>query len=98
MNGYIVESQKTYKGKTAGGWLKAAEVADCRAGMTYIWVTIPGDGDCQLLRSDDDMVITNYYGIVVVLATSMRAYCKLKALEARAEQCNLRKVEQSYEY
>jgi hypothetical protein len=90
---YTVESQKTYKGKTAGGWLKAAEVTECKAGLTYTWVSIPGDGDCQILLSDDgDMVITNYYGIVVVLDTSMRAYRKLLALEARADKVNLRKA------
>lgn len=86
---YRVKTQKTYKGKAAGGWLKNATVAPCGADIVYVWVDLPDIGQCQVfLTYDGDMVIENFTGQVACLETSNRAYRRLKALEARAEKAN----------
>jgi hypothetical protein len=81
---YQIKTQKTYKGKTAGGWLKMAEVEQCKAGIPCIWVSIPRYGYCQVdLADDGDMIIADSEGILCCLETSKKAYRTLKALEAK---------------
>lgn len=90
-NCYVVQSQKTYKGKTAGGWLKTANIAESKAGIAHVWLDIPGVGNCQIQLADDgDMVISSYDGIVAALETSAKAYRTLKALAEAQEEANLK--------
>ena len=84
--------QKSFMGRTAGGWLKLASVGEAKCGITNTWINIPGLGDCQAILADDgDLVISNSDGVVVCLETSAKAYRTLKAMESRADKENLAK-------
>jgi hypothetical protein len=87
----IMLVQKTYKGRTAGGWLSLASVGEAKCGITNIWIpAIPGLRDCQAILTDDgDMLISDSEGVVVCLETSDRAYRTLKSLESKADAENL---------
>jgi hypothetical protein len=80
----FVQPQKTYKGKTAGHYLKFAQVCETQAGSFDIFCEkLPG---CKLMMTDnDDMVVVDYDGIRVVLELSGRAYDKLSSLECKCE-------------
>lgn len=71
-----IETKKTYKGKTAGGWLKLANIGKSKAGMDYVWI-----GNYQaMLDQDDDLVLMDYYGHVATLYCAGRALKKMRSL------------------
>lgn len=87
-------TQVTYKGKTAGSYLKTALVAKSGAGIKEIFVPAAGRGVIAMLgqRRDgfggtvtDVLVLGNADGIVVRLSTSPRAYRRLVKLN---NECN----------
>jgi hypothetical protein len=86
-NLYTVESQKTYKGKTAGGWLKTATIAECEAGIVYVWI----NGYQAVLADDGDLVLSDYSGIVASIVPSSRALRKMRKLEKLADKKNAEK-------
>ena len=75
---------KTFRGKTAGGWLKTATVAQMQAGTHEVVSTaLPG---CILMSdADGDLVITDFSGTVARIVCSPRASRHLARLEAKAE-------------
>lgn len=86
--------QTTYKGRTAGGILKTAQVALTRAGTAEVFVTLP-DGHQAIAvlgcRGDgfggevnDVMVLRDIDGVIARLHTSEKALAQLKALETQA--------------
>ena len=87
--------QKTYKGQTAGGWLRKAAVHKMQAGNYEIVVNLP-DGDAVAMlgqRGDgyggtvtDVLVLTRAEGCIARLETSPSAYRKLVRLEQQVEQ------------
>jgi hypothetical protein len=87
-----MRTQKTWKGKTAGGWLKTAEAAPCEAGMSYVWIA----GYQAFLADDGDLCITGFSGDVVYLETSRRAYRTMRRLERLAEKQNLKKYSEAF--
>lgn len=76
--------QKTYKGKTAGGFAKTAKLATMRAGNVEITSDdLPG---CVLMLSEDDcLVVTDVSGWVVSLDCSASAASFFRALTDRAD-------------
>jgi len=90
---YKVEPQKTWKGKTAGAWLKECTVEQSKAGPVYVWLTA-GKTTYQVVLSDDgDMVISDYDHIEVVLEMSDRARKTLQRMEELADKANYKAVE-----
>lgn len=80
----MIYSQKTYKGRTAGGYLKNAEVSEMQSG-DYA-VTSPDLNGCTLMMSvNGDMIVSDFSGIVCVLELSGRAISKLLAMEKEAD-------------
>ena len=74
-----INTQKTYKGKTAGGYVKSAKVTRMQAG-TYEVTTPLLPGAILVMSDDGDMVIRDYDGIVVSLECSGKAASKLDQL------------------
>lgn len=76
-------AQHTYKGKTAGGWLRHAYVARMQAGTHEVCLHGLEDHVCILAESSDTdecyMVISNYADSVT-LSLSTRAENILRAL------------------
>lgn len=68
--------KKTYRGKTAGQWLKHAVIAESSAGMKEIFVA---DGviarPCQ-----DGMLLEDFNGVLALLFTSIKQSRKFKQL------------------
>lgn len=90
---YKVEPQKTWKGKTAGAWLKECTVEQSKAGPVYVWLTVDWT-TYQVAKSDDgDMVISDYDSIEVVLEMSDRARKTLQRMEELADKANYKAVE-----
>lgn len=82
-------AQHTYKGKTAGGWLRHAYVARMQAGTHEVLIKdLPGHL-CMLAESSDTgecfMVISNYVDSLT-LSLSPRAENILKALISIADK------------
>ncbi len=83
-----MKTQKTYLGRTAGGWLKKAEVTKMACGDYS--VTHPDLPGCILMLSVDcELVISNFTGIVAALETSNRAYDKMQRMESEANKLTL---------
>lgn len=91
--------QDTYKGKTAGGYLKTAHVAKSGAGLSEIFVPAAGPGVIAM-RGDrrdgwggtksDVLVLVGVDGPVVRLSTSPRAYNRLRELERELARVDVR--------
>lgn len=83
----------TYKGKTAGAYLKTARVALSGAGLKEIWVPAAGPGVIAMLGERKDGWGGSVKDVLVLVAdrpiarlhTSPRAYRRLVALAA---ECN----------
>jgi len=88
MSDYTITTQRTYKGKTAGQWVKRAEIATMQAGNVEI-VTPDLPGCLLLLTQDDRLVIDNVRGHVVSLYCGVRAIAKMAKLSAAAEAAML---------
>ena len=88
--------QNTYKGKTAGGFLKSAQVVQMRAGNFEVVVTLPNGKEAIAMMggrkdgwggvAEDVMVLSNADGHLVTLSTSTAAYSKLRELLNSAEK------------
>ncbi len=85
---YKVETQKTWKGKTAGGWIKKCTIEQSMAGEVFVWLTVDNANYQVVLSDDGDMVLTDYDGIVVVLEMSDRAQKILERMELQADALN----------
>ncbi len=84
MDLYRIPTQKTYQGKTAGGYLENAKIAEMKSGDFEI--TTPDLPGCVLIMADDgDLVISNFDGRVCALETSKRALEKLKTFQSQIE-------------
>lgn len=90
---YKVQSQKTWKGKTAGAWLKECTVEQSKAGPVYVWLTVESATYQVVLGDDGNMVISNYDGIEAVLEMSDRARETLARMEQLADEANYKTVE-----
>lgn len=78
-----IDIKKTYKGRTAGGYLKSAEVSEMQSGDFF--VTSPDLPGCIILMSDNgDMIVSDFGGVVCSLRMSQKAYEKLNGLETAA--------------
>lgn len=78
-----VSTQKTYMGRTAGGWLKECKVEEMSAGNFEIYhpvfgvITLTNDGNMlfdTIMNGDD-------YETRISLETSKRAYDRMVAME-----------------
>lgn len=83
-NIYAIQTQKTYMGKTAGGWLKNAIICRMSAGNVEV-ITDDLPGAILVLSDSGNMVITNI-DRAVSLTTSSRAYNILKKLTSTANR------------
>ncbi len=90
---YKVQSQKTWKGKTAGAWLKECTVEQSKAGSVHVWLTVDCSTYQVVLCDDGDMVISDYDGIVVALEMSDRARKTLARMEQLADEANYKALE-----
>ena len=84
-----IETSKTYKGRTAGGYLKTASVAKSQAGIAEVWIQVAGHPVPVIMTDDGEMVIMSYSQTVAVLEMSSRATAKFEALIAASEEINL---------
>ena len=85
--------QKSYKGRTAGGILKTAEVKKMQAGTYEIIVKAPDGHDAIAMLGErksgwggtveDVLVLTRAEGCIARIVASDAAIRKLRALEAR---------------
>jgi hypothetical protein len=81
---YRIPTQQTYKGKTASGWLRGAELAEMQSGD--IQVVSPALPGCLLHLTDDGRMVVEYFNsAVVALRCSRRARDKLAALTRKAD-------------
>lgn len=78
-------TQKTYRKRTAGSYLKGAEVSEMMAGTFEITIRdLPG---CIVQITDnDDMIISDMSGIIAILECSPSALRKLESLDE--EKCS----------
>lgn len=90
---YKVESQKTWKGKTAGAWLRLCTVEQSKAGPVYVWLTVANATYQVILADAGDMVISDYDGIKAVLEMSDRARETLARMEQLADEANYKALE-----
>lgn len=74
-----IETKRTYCGRTAYQWLKAASVGESRAGLGEVFA----DGHILDVTEDGDMVVASY-GEVAVLSASSRTISKLRELIGKA--------------
>ncbi len=81
--------QKTYQGKTAGGWLKSAVICKTRAGDYAVYV-----GSYYLMQATNgDMVMQYCSGhTAAVLVCSSRAAKKLQKLLKSADDKTLAEI------
>ena len=80
--------QKTYQGKTAGGWLRNAIICTMRAGDYAVYV-----GSYYLLQATNGDMVMQYYGdTVVTLICSSRAAKKLRDLIKSADDKTLAEI------
>lgn len=87
--------QTTYKGQTAGGILKTAQVAQTKAGTFEIFVTtadkqqaiaiLGGRRDGWGGVAEDVLVLTEAAGCIARLSCSKRALQQLRSLTAKTE-------------
>lgn len=75
-----IKFQKTYKGKTAGQWLKSAHISKTRAGTYEIFI-----GDFIAKEAEDGMVLNDGHGTVIGLECKKLAAEKLAMLSI---ECN----------
>lgn len=90
---YQVETQKTWKGKTAGGWIKECTVEQCKAGLVYIWLTVDKQAYQVVISDDGDMVILDESGIVASIEMSDTARGALEDMGKLADKANFKVVE-----
>lgn len=76
-----IKFQKTYKGKTAGQYLKSAEISKTRAGTYEIFI-----GDFIAIEAEDGMVLNDGHGTVVGLECKKMASEKLSMLSIECNQ------------
>ena len=88
---YKIQTQKTYGGRTAGGWLRKAEVTEMSGG-DYA-VTTPELPGCILMIADcGDMIISDANDNRCALETSDTAFFKLTRMEIEANNLTLESV------
>ena len=81
---YIIPAQGTYKGRTAGGYIKTAKVVRNQAGFGFV-VSDLLPGAEMILTESGDLVINNFDGAAVRMPTSDRAEAQLRRLIAKAD-------------
>ncbi|MFA5376847.1 MAG: hypothetical protein WC455_13945 [Dehalococcoidia bacterium] len=82
MDLYRVQSQDTYHGKTGGGLVAMAKVAQSKAGTWEIWI----DGEIAELSDYDELILTDTTGIVAAVTLSPTALRKMQGLVAQCER------------
>jgi hypothetical protein len=82
MDNYRVQSQGTYHGKTGGGLVATATVAQSQAGTWEVWI----DGEIAELSDYDDLILTDPSGIVAAVTLSPTALRKMRGMIARCER------------
>jgi antibiotic biosynthesis monooxygenase (ABM) superfamily enzyme len=81
--------QITYQGKTAGGLLKTAEVAQSQAGCWDVFITLPnGETATAWIHSNDREMLLVQDGEYRYLQLSDQAYYKLRGMLAKADRKN----------
>jgi hypothetical protein len=82
---YQIEINKTYQGKTGGGWIKNAYIQPMQSGDFQIHTPdLPG---CELVMSDhDNLIIRDYDGIVGGLLMSDRAIATMIKMQESIEK------------
>ena len=81
IKGEEMKIQKTYKGKSAGHYIKNSVSGLNVMGNCYLWTTIPGQGDCHIFFDDqENMAIHSSNGLV----------CTLELTENQKKQLNNR--------
>ncbi len=77
---YQIEVKKTYKGKTGGGWIKNAHTQAMNSGDFQIHTPdLPG---CELiLTNHDNLIISDFDGVLVSLFLSNQAVKKMESLQ-----------------
>ena len=88
---YKIQTQKTYLGRTAGGWLRKAEVSEMSGG-DYAVTTPELPGRVLTITMGGDMVICDMYGTNYKLETSDTAFLKLTRMEIEANNLTLESV------
>ena len=86
----IIATQKTYLGKTAGGWLKNSKIAKFGGSSWHPTIMdFPADESSVHVDITDDgeMIVCSYNGIDCRLTLSGRAYDKLNIM---LNECNLK--------
>jgi hypothetical protein len=85
---YRIHRQQTYRGRTAGGWLKRARVVRCAAG-NYEVATPDLPYHVLVVTEDGEMVLDNGGRATICLTMSVRAARKLRRLKQEAERLML---------
>lgn len=82
---YRIPEQHTFRGRTAGSYLRTALAVRNKAGFGFV-VTDDLHGYEMLLTEDGALVLNNYDGDPVCLSCSKRALTALRRLTAAADR------------
>ena len=82
MDLYRVQSQDTYHGKTGGGLVATAKVAQSQAGIWEVWI----NGEIAELSDYDELILTDPSGIGAAVTLSPTALRKMRGLIAQCER------------
>lgn len=81
-----MKAQKTYNGKTAGGYLRGAQIVEDGTGGYIVGIVTNGWITQYLLTEYGNLAIHDHSGLRMILLTSNRAEDALRKLTARADR------------
>jgi len=87
MDVYRVQGQKTYHGRTGGGLVNTATVAQSKAGAWEVWI----GGRIAELSDYDELILTDTTGVVAAVTLSPTALRKMRKLRGLTDVYNNRR-------
>jgi hypothetical protein len=79
-------TQKTWRGKTGGGWVRTATAGLSKAGCPAVWIKVAGENMQIDLTESGDAAVASISGLEAVIDLSATAQRRLAALSAQADR------------